>query len=142
MWIWIAMTGVALSAGVSSKRPTDMERGKELYERHCVACHGSQARGDGPATAALVHPVPDLAGRIKADPDRIDIVVFGAGTMPAFEASFDRSDAKRVLQYMAVAHDKGRPTPVPDEAERDDSDEDDDEVDLDGQTPDGPEGPR
>jgi mono/diheme cytochrome c family protein len=91
-------------AADSQKRPTDDQRGKELYERHCVSCHGAKNRGDGPATSALVVKVPDLAGKIKADPDTIKLVQLGRGPMPAFEASFDADDTKRLLGWMAKVH--------------------------------------
>ncbi len=106
-WLWLV--GLAPATDVSSKRPSDLERGETLYKRHCTSCHGSQAHGDGPATAALVHPVPDLAQKVKSSDPFVDIVIYGAGAMPGFELSFDRSDARKVLKYMAIAHDKGEP---------------------------------
>jgi mono/diheme cytochrome c family protein len=91
-------------AADSQKRPTDDQRGKELYDRHCTSCHGAKNKGDGPATQALVVKVPDLAGKVKADPDTIKLVQLGRGPMPAFEASFDNDDTKRVLSWMAKVH--------------------------------------
>ena len=34
--------------------------GQELYDRYCSACHGAEARGDGPVAATLNKPVPNL----------------------------------------------------------------------------------
>ncbi|MEO0600423.1 MAG: cytochrome c, partial [Myxococcota bacterium] len=90
--------------------PTDEARGKELYERHCFACHGAGARGDGPATAAFRDPVPpardfEVSGKV------IDVVLQGRQLMPAFGDTFDRADAKRVLQHMKKLPDE--PTPPP-----------------------------
>ena len=87
-------------ADTPNRRPTDEERGEELYARHCVHCHGERAAGDGPATRALVHPVPDLRGRVSVDDASVEIVARGRGAMPSFEESFDRADARRVLQHM------------------------------------------
>ncbi|MEQ1504279.1 MAG: cytochrome c, partial [Myxococcota bacterium] len=101
--LWALSIGTALATD-NAKRPTDEQRGKELYERHCVSCHGAKAAGDGPATSALVFEVPDLQGKVKSDRATIDLVVLGKGTMPAFEASFESDDARRVLQYMATVH--------------------------------------
>lgn len=84
-----------------TKRPTDEERGKELYDRHCEACHGAWAKGRGPATQALVHPVPDLEGKVEATEETIGVVLRGRGAMPSYEQTFDRFDAKRVLEHMA-----------------------------------------
>lgn len=35
-------------------------KGKLVYARYCVSCHGSEARGDGPLAQDLKPPVPDL----------------------------------------------------------------------------------
>jgi mono/diheme cytochrome c family protein len=99
-------------AGQPTKRPSDAERGKELWGRHCQSCHGAANHGDGPATAALVVPVPDLAGRVEADKATIDVVLNGKGPMPGFEASFGYEDAKLVLQHMATVHAPPAPAPA------------------------------
>ncbi len=89
-------------AGQPTKRPSDEERGRVLYGRHCLQCHGDRANGDGPATAALVHDVGDLMGRVVADDETVRLVLRGRVAMPGFEPSFDASDAKRVLKYMST----------------------------------------
>jgi mono/diheme cytochrome c family protein len=83
-------------------RPTDEERGEELYNRHCIQCHGATAAGDGPAAAALVTAVPDLSKSLldKPNDSTIQIVLNGNGAMPSFQLSFDKHDARRVLKYM------------------------------------------
>jgi mono/diheme cytochrome c family protein len=80
----------------------DDERGKMLYERHCVQCHGVAAAGDGAATDALVATVPDTRNRLdKADLEKnVRLVLDGQAAMPGFEASFDKYDARRILRYM------------------------------------------
>ena len=88
-------------AGQPTKRPPDLVRGEELYRRHCVQCHGVRNRGDGPATEALVQPVPNLEGKIKAKGSQVEIVLQGLRAMPGFTATFDRPDAVRVLKYQA-----------------------------------------
>ena len=112
----VASAGAAEPA---KKRPTDEARGLELYERHCVACHGAYNGGKGPATGALVHKVPDLAGKLDVDDEAIQVVLRGKGAMPAYEQTFDRFDAKRVLTHMAAlrAPDPNAPAPEPTEAE-------------------------
>jgi mono/diheme cytochrome c family protein len=35
-------------------------RGPDLFRAHCAACHGENARGDGPLAPALKTKVPDL----------------------------------------------------------------------------------
>ena len=128
----------AFAAKPSQRRPTDMERGKELYLLHCVACHGAKNHGDGPATEALVADVPDLVGKVKADDATAQLLLQGRGAMPSYEASFDAKDAKRVLKYMIEAHVKGdEKKPAPEAAPDAEAPEDA----LDGQAPEGPEAP-
>ena len=120
-----ALVGVADAQQQPAKRLPDLERGAELYLRHCVQCHGVAGAGDGPATAALVAPVPDLRGGIdKGDIDAIaKIVLAGRGAMPAFEMSFDRYDARRALRYLdKIGREEAVVTPeTPPAAPEDDS---------------------
>ena len=117
--VLVAVLGVTLAqsavAEQPTKRPTDEQRGKELYDRHCVACHGAWNKGHGPATQALVRPVPDLVGRVMSSDATIQIVLQGKGAMPGYEQTFDKFDAKRVLDHMAklVPPDKAAPDASP-----------------------------
>lgn len=113
--ILIALSGLMFAwqaggATYTSKRPSDEERGEELYERHCLSCHGASAAGDGPATEALVKPVPDLRGRMSADGREaaVSVVLEGRGAMPSFAVSIDEHDARRVVRHLErLAADSG-----------------------------------
>jgi len=113
-----ALVGFGLSAvtAVQAKDfpkrvPDGRARGEELYNRHCVACHGDQGAGDGPMTAALVAEVPTLAEALP-EPEieaLVPSVMVGKGAMPGFARAFedlyphggDFKDAARdVLRYM------------------------------------------
>jgi mono/diheme cytochrome c family protein len=50
--------GAALPLGVS--HAADVEKGKEVYDKLCGACHGPYGRGDGPVSGDLVMRPPDL----------------------------------------------------------------------------------
>jgi cytochrome c len=111
--------GVAWSAR-PSKRLSDEARGEQLYDRHCVQCHGATGAGDGAAAAALVAKVPDLRGQLSSDnrEDMAKSVLFGKGVMPGFESSFDKYDARRALRHMeklAREAEGGKPADEPDE---------------------------
>lgn len=112
----LVLAGLGWAVEPGKKRPTDQERGQELYVRHCEACHGAFNRGKGPATEALVHPVPDLQGKLQVDDAMIQLVLRGKGAMPGYEQTFDRFDAKRVLDHMARLTDPdptAAPAPTP-----------------------------
>ena len=38
----------------------DLQNGKALYEKHCIACHGPQGKGDGPSGRMLKPPAADF----------------------------------------------------------------------------------
>ena len=71
---------------------------------HLAAKHGATKA----AAEALVHEVPNLLGRVQPDDKTIRIVMRGQGAMPGYEQSFDRFDAKRVLQHMQRLQLKAR----------------------------------
>lgn len=98
----LVLVGTAVAAR-PSKRLSDDDRGRELYDRHCVACHGVAVAGDGPAATAMIRPVPDLRAALTTDTvDTYVTAVFaGKGAMPGFEATFDKADARRVLAWAA-----------------------------------------
>ncbi len=39
---------------------TPSDSGKQMFASYCAVCHGTDAKGDGPAAAALKTPPPDL----------------------------------------------------------------------------------
>ncbi len=116
MWLLMALVSVGVAGKQPSKRPTDEARGKELYERHCYACHGAGARGDGPATAALREGVP-VVRDFDVTPELIEVVMKGRQRMPAFGNTFDRPDTRRVLQHMSRLPDRATEPPSPPKAE-------------------------
>lgn len=54
-------------AGSQSKESDDAsaKKGRALYTQYCVSCHGSSAKGDGPAASALKVAPADLTGIAK-----------------------------------------------------------------------------
>jgi len=52
----LCLLPVTYSAANESADPT----GEELFQRHCAACHGETAKGDGPVASAISVKVPDL----------------------------------------------------------------------------------
>lgn len=64
--IWILLlSGLALQAQDKAIRrvsadPTQVVSGRELFHSYCATCHGADARGTGPAAAALKFVPADL----------------------------------------------------------------------------------
>ncbi|MGA8224080.1 MAG: cytochrome c [Candidatus Acidiferrales bacterium] len=49
-------------APIKTSNPTS---GAEMYKQYCAVCHGPDAKGDGPAAAALKVTPPDLTALAK-----------------------------------------------------------------------------
>jgi mono/diheme cytochrome c family protein len=114
----LVLAGLAVAPVVrAEKRPSDEVRGRELYDRHCLPCHGPEAAGDGPGAASLVRPVPDLRPRLVEENREafIRVVLDGSGAMPGYSLAFDKYDAKRVMKHMERAA-RGEAEPVEAEA--------------------------
>ena len=60
----VILSSVLLSAAQKQNKATSPAhnpvKGAKIFRYYCAACHGADARGHGPASAALKHAVPDL----------------------------------------------------------------------------------
>ena len=94
-----AAAGTAAQPG---KRKPDPERGHDLYNQSCWACHGKTAEGDGPSASALSVSVPRLRGSFSTDgiPDLVTIVQTGRGPMPGFSETMERLDTRRIFIWI------------------------------------------
>lgn len=61
----LSLIAAASTAAEPAFDPVLAELGAESFPRYCASCHGIQARGDGPAAAALIQKPADLT-RIAA----------------------------------------------------------------------------
>jgi len=58
-------------------KPTSAASGQEMYKSYCAACHGADAKGNGPAAEALKVPPTDLTA----------MAVKNGGKYPAMKVS-------------------------------------------------------
>ena len=56
----LLILGVLALADSAGAADLSSYSGSELYLRFCAACHGTQARGDGPVASTIKVEVPDL----------------------------------------------------------------------------------
>jgi mono/diheme cytochrome c family protein len=134
-WVLMALS-VAWTAAAKewpTKALSEHDRGKELYLRHCVSCHGLRAGGDGAAAASLVTPVPDFTEGFAKRPQEelVRAVLSGKGVMPGFEVAFGKDDADRVVKYMAKVGKMTEEEAAPKEEDKG-GDEDEGDADVGG----------
>jgi len=53
-------TAAQSRAGQPQSLPASLLTGRQLYQEHCSACHGADAKGYGPAAGTLKRPPSDL----------------------------------------------------------------------------------
>lgn len=56
----LAVTAAGATADVGAAASAVAQAGHDYFETYCAACHGTDAKGSGPAAAALSEPPPDL----------------------------------------------------------------------------------
>lgn len=56
----LGLAPLLAAAGDRALDPGAAAKGKVTFERYCVACHGTAAKGDGSLSQDLRVPVPDL----------------------------------------------------------------------------------
>lgn len=81
----------------------NLARGKKLYEKYCLACHGRQGRGDGPTQ--LDPPVADLTSSdvlLKPDSRLLKSIHEGRPNtaMDAWKSAMSEEAIRDVLAYI------------------------------------------
>jgi mono/diheme cytochrome c family protein len=95
------LTAASLMAADPASRSKSATSGKALFMNHCASCHGSDARGAGPAAIALKVQPPDLTAMAKANQGKFPyedvrkaiagdsmVVAHGSREMPTWGAMF------------------------------------------------------
>jgi mono/diheme cytochrome c family protein len=91
----------------------DVEQGASLYERHCIACHGTKGYGDGVAATALtVKPdniYEELNNPLQLKAELVDFVLNGdndqASVMPKFNGLLTESEVNDILGYIKTVNE-------------------------------------
>ncbi len=100
---WIAPP----SAGNLKNPLNDIARasrlGKSIFDSQCFTCHGTDAKGDGPAAAALNPKPADLTSRTVQD--QSDGAIFwkisnGNSPMPSFKYSLSANQRWELVDYI------------------------------------------
>ena len=72
--------GLLLVGARAGSAAGDLAKGKALYDKYCVACHGVQGKGDGPAGRMLKPPAADFtsaASKKKSEAEMTQVIENG-----------------------------------------------------------------
>ncbi len=97
----------APAAAAARKNPVDadaasIQRGKALFMENCTACHGSDAKGDGPVAPNLTPPPANLVEAAGEDPDGDFFwkIENGKGPMPGFKNRLSEKQVWDLVNYI------------------------------------------
>jgi mono/diheme cytochrome c family protein len=111
-----ALAGNTVAAGGTAAAqdfPADVTRGKAVYERHCLACHGSGGRGDGPDAAALtVSPTNfhRFKSFLKSDEELLRTIEHGIvfSPMHSWQGQLTETERQDALAYIRLLVQQGK----------------------------------
>lgn len=113
----------------------DPERGRGVYVRHCMVCHGADGAGDGP-TAPSLNPKPrsfrsgvyyldaDADGVTGEDIDLARVIIHGSATfggssaMPAWGPALSTGQTRDVVAFLRALETRSGQTHEPPEPSR------------------------
>ena len=85
------------------KSPESLTRGKEMYELHCLVCHGEQGRGDGPVGKKFVpQPMELNLDYVQLQPDGqlFYTISHGSLRMPAYRQAMPAEDRWHLVNFI------------------------------------------
>lgn len=93
--------------------PPDVTRGKAVYERPCLACHGVAGWGDGPEARSLrVAPANfhRYSSFLKSDEELLRIIEHGVvfSPMHSWQGQLTEGEMQDVLAYIRLLSQQGR----------------------------------
>ena len=74
----------------------DVFNGRELYERHCITCHGSNGQGELVVAPDFTRP----NALLNTDLDLYQIIRSGRGVMPAYRGILDEHEFLDLVAYL------------------------------------------
>lgn len=105
LWGAVVVAGLLGWTPAAVAAPGDTVKGKAIYEKSCMACHGPQGKGDGPTGKVLVPPAADFtsaASKKKSDADLLKTIENGKPptAMVAWKGQLADQDIQHVLAYV------------------------------------------
>jgi mono/diheme cytochrome c family protein len=111
----VAGCSAPVDSGLSAKEPGTAQaansggldvaavRGKVIYQRNCLTCHGPGGKGDGPTAFQCSKPPSNLSDADVAGQSRRELfrrISNGGSGMPAFRRLLSEQDRLDVIEYV------------------------------------------
>ena len=115
--ILVTAAGLTLTPVVDAARaqefPPDAVKGKAVYARHCLACHGAGGRGDGPDAASLRVPPANFhrfKSFLKSDEELLRTIEHGIvfSPMHAWQGQLTETERQDALAYIRLLVQQGQ----------------------------------
>jgi len=111
--IAISTTLLAPLALMAQDYPGDVTRGKAVYERHCLACHGAGGWGDGPKAGSLKIAPADFhrfSSFLKSDEELLRTIEHGVvySPMHSWRGTLTDGEMEDVLAYIRLLSQQAR----------------------------------
>ena len=93
--------------------PADVTRGKAVYKRHCIGCHGTSGWGDGPEARSLTVPPANFhrfSSYLKSDEQLQRTIEYGVVFSPrqSWQGQLTETEIRDVLEYIRLLSQQGR----------------------------------
>ncbi len=85
------------------KSPESLARGRQMYERHCLVCHGAQGRGNGPVGLQFVpQPMELNIDYVQLQPDGqiFYTISHGSIAMPFYRQAIAAEDRWHLVNFI------------------------------------------
>ena len=85
------------------KSPESLARGRQMYERHCLVCHGEQGRGNGPVGLQFVpQPMELNLDYVQLQPDGqiFYTISHGSIAMPFYRQAIAVEDRWHLVNFI------------------------------------------
>ncbi len=86
--------------------PESVERGKTMYDTHCLVCHGASGEGNGPIGEKMVPPPMNLTVdyvRLQPDGQIFFTITHGGIVMPFYRDAIAPADRWHLVNYLRKA---------------------------------------
>ena len=91
-----------LKAPPKAEHDNSVARGKQLYEAHCLHCHGPQGEGDGVDAPAQKHPPANLKNTVRkvSHFDFYLSISQYERKMPGWSREFSADERRDIVSYL------------------------------------------